>query len=589
MEIEEQSNEVLDRTMVSNDNTKAGHQECSPPRAPGSALHDNRYKQTKGQGITPLDKLFIQARKQLGYRPTTPTGLAPNLAAARKRPLENSPTSATTSQIRTEQSDHQRSSEWNEPKRVARQPRLPDKAKIQIENKYARLLDYEDIEQDANQGREHSTQPATAPWPALPPPRPTRNIGTTSSATPLHRAEGRTMNPATPTEHHPSQSQRAPLAERRVEEPRRGKDRPPPIYVCDIQFENIKGVLKKMNSKDLIIKKTDSETCTIFASSLSTYKDTINICKVNQFKFYTYTPNSAKPKNLFLKGIEGNVSAEDIKNDLLSFNLPNTNITKVSKIKFHKNSEKEHFLIQLSNDSDTQSITKIRHLDMQRVYWEPLKRRGLFQCVKCQRFGHSSVNCSLGYRCVKCGKDHEPGKCTIPKSINELNTLYCANCQSAGHPASYKGCPYYKFARKIHVENRASKNLERTKRINLINNYVDKATTPHPANPNTQHNIPARNKIPNRIQNLNKTQNAWFSTKNTNEHLFGNNSRSDVIYNTSNNNNNFNFESFLTRIEQQIDRAINNKLNQIQTAINNNTKRIDTIFEYLNTSLEYVD
>ena len=54
--------------------------------------------------------------------------------------------------------------------------------------------------------------------------------------------------------------------------------------------------------------------------------------------------------------------------------------------------------------------------------------------------GHSSANCHLGYRCVKCAETHTPGQCKRTKS--DESVPYCVKCKSNGHVASYRGCPY---------------------------------------------------------------------------------------------------------------------------------------------------
>ena len=46
---------------------------------------------------------------------------------------------------------------------------------------------------------------------------------------------------------------------------------------------------------------------------------------------------------------------------------------------------------------------------------------------------------------MKCVQNHEIGKCPIIKEADKA-ALKCANCGNTGHPASYKGCPYLKFA-----------------------------------------------------------------------------------------------------------------------------------------------
>lgn len=86
----------------------------------------------------------------------------------------------------------------------------------------------------------------------------------------------------------------------------------------------------------------------------------------------------------------------------------------------------------------------------QDVRWEQFRKREVFQCRNCQRLGHASSECGLGYRCVKCVEKHEPGQC--PRNGADKNTTKaaCINCHEAGiesdHAANYRRCPYLRFA-----------------------------------------------------------------------------------------------------------------------------------------------
>ena len=78
------------------------------------------------------------------------------------------------------------------------------------------------------------------------------------------------------------------------------------------------------------------------------------------------------------------------------------------------------------------------------VKFEPLIKREIMQCKRCQRYGHASPNCKMAYRCVKCSSPHLPGEWKLDKN-NIINTrLYCTLCNKNGHQASYKGCEIYK-------------------------------------------------------------------------------------------------------------------------------------------------
>lgn len=127
-------------------------------------------------------------------------------------------------------------------------------------------------------------------------------------------------------------------------------------------------------------------------------------------------------------------------------NLPGVEILSVTNFNFDKeNAEKHHHLVQLSSDSPTSDLLKVKSLAYQWIRWERLRKPLLYQCRRCQRIGHSGKNCHLEFRCVKCAEPHGPGKCPI-ETTSGKEALKCSNCGQTGHPTSYRGCPYMKLA-----------------------------------------------------------------------------------------------------------------------------------------------
>ncbi|CAK9820062.1 hypothetical protein ANTQUA_LOCUS10430 [Anthophora quadrimaculata] len=45
--------------------------------------------------------------------------------------------------------------------------------------------------------------------------------------------------------------------------------------------------------------------------------------------------------------------------------------------------------------------------------------------------------------CNRCNIEHAKGQCSTPEDTEKEN-LYCNNCNSKGHPATYRGCQYIK-------------------------------------------------------------------------------------------------------------------------------------------------
>lgn len=193
------------------------------------------------------------------------------------------------------------------------------------------------------------------------------------------------------------------------------------------------------------IRQTSNNESTIQPTDIEAHTKITDILRTNKQEFFTYTPKSLRPKTLVLKGLSGEFNEEELLSEFVSLDLLNTKIIKISKMKTNTNNEHRIiYIVNLTHDSETSHLRQTNHILYQKIRWEYLKKRTIYQYRKCQRLGHSSVNCNLSFRCVKCGNSHEPGKCeTTEKS--EKHLLRYANCNNTGHPASYQGCPYIKF------------------------------------------------------------------------------------------------------------------------------------------------
>ncbi|CAG5078033.1 Similar to ORF1: Nucleic-acid-binding protein from transposon X-element (Drosophila melanogaster) [Cotesia congregata] len=205
--------------------------------------------------------------------------------------------------------------------------------------------------------------------------------------------------------------------------------KPPPIFIIG---EDIKVTSAKITSagikKDAVTIKQNRGSHTILAANRSTY-DVIKL-KLLELKvqFYTYTPKDLKPQTVVLKDIYGNYTADDIKADILEANK-DIIITKIIPI-VCKNSKykKQHFIIQIPAGSKKKDLTSLKKIGSQVAHWENLIKNSVTQCKNCQRVGHTSSQCNMEYRCVKCGQSHERGKCTIPIEDNNKENLTCINC-----------------------------------------------------------------------------------------------------------------------------------------------------------------
>ncbi|GFS78376.1 nucleic-acid-binding protein from transposon X-element [Trichonephila clavipes] len=92
------------------------------------------------------------------------------------------------------------------------------------------------------------------------------------------------------------------------------------------------------------------------------------------------------------------------------------------------------------------------------------RRPGATQCYNCNLFHHSSSNCNIKTRCLKCGEPHKTGDCPIKTKIENPT---CINCQQKGHLANSHRCP--KFPKPKPKKGEASQNRN-NKKVNTNSN-----------------------------------------------------------------------------------------------------------------------
>ena len=208
-------------------------------------------------------------------------------------------------------------------------------------------------------------------------------------------------------------------------------------------------VKESLGINNFRIKRINNTRHYIQLENLTDHMAVLDILSQRKIKYFSFTPKSRKPQTLLLKGLDNSFSPEEILAELKDLNLPNTNILKVSNFattnSIKNNVVLPFFLIQISPESDLNTLTKIKSLLHQTITWDKIIKKDPIMCSRCQRTGHSASNCHLDYRCVKCAENHEPGNCKIKKDEKVIpSKLFCVRCKDFGHPASYKGCPQYK-------------------------------------------------------------------------------------------------------------------------------------------------
>jgi hypothetical protein len=106
--------------------------------------------------------------------------------------------------------------------------------------------------------------------------------------------------------------------------------------------------------------------------------------------------------------------------------------------------KKPLFTIELQADTtNTPNIWDLKKLCFEKITVEKwIPPRKVRQCHRCQHFHHSSSNCTMKPRSVKCSESHLTNECPHGQGKIAPELTKCCNCGKS-HPASYQGCEKY--------------------------------------------------------------------------------------------------------------------------------------------------
>lgn len=253
--------------------------------------------------------------------------------------------------------------------------------------------------------------------------------------------------------------------------------KPPPIHIeHQDPKDTAKLLAEELGLSNFHIKRINAHKHILQVDSEENFSKTKELLKRAGTSYFSYTPKENKLPTFVLKGLHNTYAEDEIFKELQ--NLQINDITFCKVVRLHTKKSKEDnillpiFIVQMEPESNTSKLKQIKYINYQVVNWERLIKKESTQCKRCQRLGHAASNCSMSYRCVKCNEGHGPGECKIPKMKNELNKLYCINCISYGHPASYRGCPSI-IANKIKIKEKEKQNeINKQIRIRKIENYI---------------------------------------------------------------------------------------------------------------------
>lgn len=221
-----------------------------------------------------------------------------------------------------------------------------------------------------------------------------------------------------------------------------------PIFV-NTNIQVVKNVINAAQlSSRPVCKVRNTQSTQVSCFNLEDKKKLIEKLKSQSLGYHTFTDPSEKPRCFVLKGFY-HISCLDL---LKLLNNEGVKAFKVTDL-----IRKDDFVFYLVHFQIPVNINQLNHdfkiIDFIAVKWENLKKSSnkVTQCFNCQKFGHTSINCGLPSRCVKCADSHPKGEC--PRTTREGDAK-CCNC-GGNHSSNHRGCEVYKqHIEKFHTRRR---------------------------------------------------------------------------------------------------------------------------------------
>lgn len=195
----------------------------------------------------------------------------------------------------------------------------------------------------------------------------------------------------------------------------------------------------------------------------------LNKLKSQQIGYYTFTDSLKKPVYYLMKGFYAADCAEVLKL-IQESSVPAIKVTDFIR--------KTDYVIYIVHFNEPFNVNQLNHshrsIDGFLVKWEIMRKsnKKVTQCYNCQRWGHSSINCNLPSRCVKCTESHAKGACER-KSPDQEGSPKCVNCDG-NHSANAKECPAFIQ----HINKLKSHPKKPVRRMAPVPAYLDPAHFP---------------------------------------------------------------------------------------------------------------
>lgn len=242
--------------------------------------------------------------------------------------------------------------------------------------------------------------------------------------------------------------------------------------------------------------RTSSKIC---PSDENTRVRIMNVLDTNEIPFVTFTPKDKQPHAFLMRGLpHDSIDATELLNIFTGNGIQVLKVEQFSTGYTRLNGTSSNlWKIICPHNVDLDELQHVKYIYNTSVRFEILKRKGAIQCHKCQGFMHTAANCHREYKCVKCGKSHEVGQCTV----KDAKKLKCANCGKNHTANNLTKCEY--FLREILPLSKKNR-VRQTEKPKHITNSNNKSAKPTTSNLNGKRTEPKPNN--NLYDELNKIE-----------------------------------------------------------------------------------
>lgn len=224
-----------------------------------------------------------------------------------------------------------------------------------------------------------------------------------------------------------------------VEPKMKGRNYIPPIFAYDVGNWTLMSKTIKELCRNTFTAKNGPEYIKLKFTSEEDYRCITRYFEAEKVQFHTFSIEKTKFFKVVLKNLPPSIKEEEIKSELHELGFDE--VIYVAQLKDKLKKPASTYQLTLKKSENSREIFNLRSLFHCHVRVESYKKSKLItQCHRCQRFGHTLAHCQAEFKCVKCAGSHDTRECMKDSKTKAK----CANC-GGPHPASYKGCDFFKM------------------------------------------------------------------------------------------------------------------------------------------------